>query len=284
MKIEIREFKSEGVMQITTADERWYIMPDGKEYPNVTWIADCWPKGVYFYRWLASKGWNEAEHIKNLAGEKGSRVHHAVNDLLRGNPVALDGFYPSNEDGENKELSAEELDSIISFADWFEAVKPKVLFFNKLVANEEMGYAGVLDLYCEIGGVRWLIDFKTGQNVWMSAKLQVNGYKLGLPYLYGGGKFGSVKLGILQLGYGANKRGYKLTEVADSPDLWMAVFRIWKEEFGNIKPKQKDYPRLITLPSLVKPKKLIKAIKQKETKNVQKSARKVPKKPARKKL
>jgi hypothetical protein len=71
-----------GIVQITTYDERWYAhevkdpitgIPFIKFVPSVTWIAESYPKGIGFYRWLADKGWDEAEAIKEAAGDKAQR-------------------------------------------------------------------------------------------------------------------------------------------------------------------------------------------------------------------
>lgn len=76
-----------GIVQVTTSDERWYLKPSTdpvtelpvyKPVPSSTWIAEHWPKGIGFYRWLADKGWDEAEAIKAAAGDKGSAVHNAI--------------------------------------------------------------------------------------------------------------------------------------------------------------------------------------------------------------
>jgi hypothetical protein len=89
----INKDKERGIVQITTFDERWYArptedpitkLPRFEFVPSVTWIADHYPKGVGFYKWLANKGWDEAEAIKSAAGDKGSKVHLAIADLIRG--------------------------------------------------------------------------------------------------------------------------------------------------------------------------------------------------------
>lgn len=90
MKIEIRKVDQEkGITQITSLDERWYEK-DGKYFPSLTWICSFWPKGVQFYKWLAEKGWDEAEALKKAAGDKGSKVHHAIEDLLNGKTVKME--------------------------------------------------------------------------------------------------------------------------------------------------------------------------------------------------
>jgi hypothetical protein len=41
--------------------------------PSVTWISGFWPKGIGFYKWLADKGWDEAEAAKQAAGDKNEK-------------------------------------------------------------------------------------------------------------------------------------------------------------------------------------------------------------------
>ena len=100
MKKLIRDVdEKRGIVQITTYDERWYAhevkdpitgIPTVIFVPSVTWVAESYPKGIAFYKWLADKGWDEAEAIKEAAGDKGSKVHHAIEDLLAGREVLLD--------------------------------------------------------------------------------------------------------------------------------------------------------------------------------------------------
>jgi len=75
-----KQTPKEALYQITVADERWYTKP-GKDpisgipvytpVPSVTWIAGFWPKGIGFYKWLADKGWDEAQASKRSRGGQG---------------------------------------------------------------------------------------------------------------------------------------------------------------------------------------------------------------------
>ena len=94
--------KEKNIIQITVCDERWYVkdsvnpvtrLPEYKFVPSVTWIAGHYPKGIGFYKWLANTGWNESEAIKNAAGDKGSKVHSAIVDLIDGKEVKMDSQY-----------------------------------------------------------------------------------------------------------------------------------------------------------------------------------------------
>lgn len=250
MKYIYKELK-DGMVQITTSDERWYSKEeaDNKKgnvkrifVPSVTWIAGHYPKGVGFYKWLANKGWDEAEALKSSAGDKGSKVHSAVEALLIGGTVKLDSAFinPSTEQAE--ELTVEEYEAVMSFAQWHKEVKPKVISIEKNVIGEK--FAGTVDLVCEIKNKKgeaekWVIDFKTSQYVWPEHEIQVSAY----DHLLGGGH----RLGILQIGYKRNKKKFKFTEVENQFDLFEAAYKIWEKESSNQKPAQKDFPLEISL-------------------------------------
>ena len=93
--------KKSGIVQVTTVDERWYArpsqdpvtkLPTYQYVPSVTWICDYYPKGIAFWKWLANKGWDEAQAIKEAAGDRGTKVHQAIVDLLDGKLV--EGEHP----------------------------------------------------------------------------------------------------------------------------------------------------------------------------------------------
>ena len=240
MKIIRSKTKSSNIIQITTLDERWYERVDkGEYYPSVTWIAHYYPKGKGFENWLASKGIEEAEAVKMAAGEKGSRVHRACEDLTLGNTVTMESVYQDN-DGNNKELSVEEWEAIVSFYNFWQAQKPKLIQSEQVVFNDEYKYAGTMDMLLEIDGVRWVVDLKTSKSVYPSHEIQVSAYKRCLEDQ-------DVRLAILQVGYSRNRQGWKWNEVEDCFPLFLATRSIWEYENKGVSPKQKDYPFSLTL-------------------------------------
>jgi len=247
MKKEIREVKN-GVLQITTYDERWYArqsvdkvtgLPVYEFVPSVTWIAEHYPKGIGFYKWLANKGWDEAEAIKEAAADKGSKVHRAICDLIDSKVVKIDSKYRNSATEQEEELTLEEYGAILSFAEWFKETQPTILERELVVWGD--GYAGTVDLVCAIKNEVWVVDFKTSQQIWPSHELQVSAYKHALE------DSAKYKLAILQLGYRLNKKKYKFTKLEDKFDLFLAAKKIWANETNGTMPKQKDYPLEIKL-------------------------------------
>ncbi len=252
MKKEIRTVdKERQILQVTTVDERWYVrdtkdeetgLPKYEYVPSVTWICDHYPKGVAFYKWLASKGWDESQAIKSAAGDKGSKVHYAIRDLIEGRVVHIDSKYKNNSTGEDEELSLDEYGCLMAFALWYKEAAPEIVSCEFAVWGD--GYAGTVDLLAKVGGELFLIDFKTSQYVWPSMELQVSAYKHALEAQ--GGADGA-KLAILQVGYRLNKKRYKFTEVQDNYQEFLAAKTIWAKETKGVQPQQKDYPLKIKL-------------------------------------
>jgi len=166
MRKEIRQVSKDGkIVQVTVADtERWYLEEDEKEissYPSVTWISSYYPKGKYLDEWIDKVGGlAEAEKIKKAAGIRGHKVHQLITILLNGKTVAMDDTVPNPDTGEEEEITLEEYEYLLSFAKWFEEVKPEVLANEIVTINREVGYAGTIDLICKINDEEWMIDFK----------------------------------------------------------------------------------------------------------------------------
>ena len=240
MKIEYRTIK-DGVLQITTADERWYKV--GEQFlPSATFILDSYPKGVGFTQWLKRNGEN-SDLVSQEAMDRGSRVHRAVEVLVAGGTIKHDDKISGG--GDEAELDAQEYGAVLSFQKWWEATKPTLISSEITVMNLSVGYAGTVDLILKIGDNTWLIDLKTSKEVYPSHELQVSAYSHCTDLE--GNAIQVDRLAILQVGYTRNKNGYKLTEVKDDFETFVALKKVFDKEHGADKPKQADYPLSITL-------------------------------------
>lgn len=265
VKREIREviaINGQTLVRCTMPDERWYsriVSADGTEenrrwdfVPSVTWVAEHYPKGTEFYKWLASKGWSEAEAIKSMAGDKGSKVHQAVGALVAGGTVEMEDAFENPRTNEPEPLTAEQYFCLMTFCEWCQEEQPEFIANELTVSNEKYRYAGTLDLMCRLKSTGYkilhIIDVKTSQYIWPSFELQVSAYKhadISIPK--------NTRLGILQVGYKKNKlKKWKYTPVADQFPLFLAARKIWEKECSNMKPFQRDYPLSLSLNGLLK--------------------------------
>lgn len=242
MQREIRQVTKDGKFtQITIADsERWYLKEIGKNkvdyYASISWIASYCPKPIQFMKWLAEKGWDEAEMIKATAGVRGHKVHQMISTLLIGKSIAITDKAINPQTGELEDITLEEYECLMSFVDWMNETKPKIIANEMFVHNEQYKYAGMVDLICEIDGAKFIVDFKTSQNIWDNHLAQIAGYQNTDELT------STHNLAILQLGYKRNKKKFKFTVIDDRTDLFQAARTFWKNEHGDDKPKVIDYP------------------------------------------
>jgi len=246
-----------GVVRITSLNERWYAkisihketgLQERVYYPSSTWISGYYPKGQHFYKWLAGKGWTEVEAVKQAAADKGSRVHRACEDLDKGKKIKITDKYLNPSTGQKEELSKEEVDCIISYRDFLDETKPQLLA-QEITSFGDV-YAGTADKIFRIGDQIWIIDLKTSQSIWPEHELQISSYsymkfdlkKIGVTEK----EWKTRKLAILQIGYKKNRKGFKFTPVQDKYHLFRNVaYKIWENENGEDKPKERDYPNVI---------------------------------------
>lgn len=265
MKIEIRKTRTDGIIQITTLDERFYAKTESEKVnekevevtrfnPSITWIEKYSPMGIGLLKYYAKHGWDEAKILTEEAAERGSKVHQAIDILLQGGKVEFDTKLadPDAPTDESKyaPLTPDEYWSVMTFKDWWDdlnanhVVKPvdteKTVWVDP-ENGEKYGYAGTRDIKLIVDGEFWAIDIKTGQAAtpYLGWEMQLSAIKHADPDL--------SRTFILQPGYRANKRGWKFTETEDKFPLFKAAFQFWKDANPDTKPKQKDYPPEISL-------------------------------------
>jgi len=249
MKFEVKDVTKDTV-RVTTQDERWYIrtvkgrtgIPEILYLPSITWIASHMPKGVEFYKWLASKGWDEAQAIKETAGARGSKVHAAIEILLKEGEFSFNEQVMNPNTGQLEELTADEYECVVAFLSWYQRYKPEILGVEEVFFNEKRGYAGTIDIRCIIDGKPCIVDVKTSKEIHKDYLVQLGGHKM---------HYDTDELDhsiyVLQVGYRKNKNKYKFTELPYRPDLFDIAYKLWEEEHTGNGPLQREFPIKLTL-------------------------------------
>jgi len=137
-----------------------------KYFPSVNHILGIgFPKGQGLLNWLKNKTAEESDKILKHAGERGSRVHDAIRDLIQGQTLSIQAYY-KNEDGSSTPLQTEEWNYLLSWAAWCDKFKPQMLKHETAVYNKKYGYAGTVDF---IG----TIEIPAGTKVYIDGKLTI---------------------------------------------------------------------------------------------------------------
>jgi len=218
---------------------RWYqgINKDGEaewSYASVTSkIDDSFPKGYYLMQWAKEAG-IAAQGIFEKAGEEGTRVHIAIDDLLHGAKLNI------------TDMNDREKKCLMSFVDFLDEYKPKILKAEHMIVNHKHKYAGTLDLVCNIDGQDYVVDYKTSKSVYDSHKLQVAAYLHAAE-----GELNAPKPAILHLGNPKLKKATFSFIEFDQEQYWEGfklVNQMWDFKNPNAQPKVTEYPDMVELP------------------------------------
>ena len=250
MKFEVKDVTGD-VVRVTTEDERWYIrptkgkrgIPEIKYLPSITWIASCYPKGIEFYKWLASTGWDEAKAIKESAGARGSKVHAAIEKLLKEGAFSFNDKVLNPNTGQEEELNADEYWCVMTFLNWYKHYEPRIIAVEESFFDESLGVAGTIDIRCQMPNGRLaIVDVKTSKEIRKDYIIQLTGHKLAYD-----NPDEDHDIYTLQVGYKRNKTGYKFTQLEPSKELFDLAYAFWKQEFGEEKPLQREFPIKLSL-------------------------------------
>ena len=178
------------IVQVTTNRGRYYKY-DGDFYKSVTtilgavdpkpWLTPWKIKMVAQYaydnldviRTLKERGEataalnmlkGAADYVRDAAGDRGTLVHEAAEDIANGKPV---------NPGDYDEAVA---GYIQSFIDFTEDHKPEFTHLEVTVASKRGMYAGTMDIRANIKGYPVTLDTKTSKNVGDDMVLQLAAY------------------------------------------------------------------------------------------------------------
>lgn len=109
-----------------------------------------------------------------------------------------------------------------AFYQWVRDADVKLIAHEKTVVSRQHGYAGTLDLMVENRqGDVWIIDVKTGKDIYAEAFIQVSAYQHALKEDEG---IDVKRMGILLLGENGK---YKFQECEDQFPVFLACKSIW---------------------------------------------------------
>ena len=140
------------VLKTKTIDKkRFYITPEGNEYPSITTVLSPRNKAGIM-KWRKRVGEKVATHIANKAATRGTKVHKMCEDYLNGLDMEhhKKDFLPYCLFNELKDKTFDNINEVIAQEITLYSDKYKV--------------AGRTDLIAEYNGELSIVDFKTSTN------------------------------------------------------------------------------------------------------------------------
>ena len=231
-----------GILRITLDSERWYLDPDTKQpVPSTTWILESYPKGIAFWKWLtALSSEQEGDTIKREAGERGSRVHHAIEQLLMGNTVS---FYDELNEDLGFRYKPSDWKYLLPFITFYKNESPDYIEGIEVsFVDIDNNYAGTADVIYIKDDTKYILDWKTSAYIYENYKCQVAAYAKA---------FDIDNAKIVQLGT-RHKVGYHVFEMGPDEieyyyDLFKSVQKIWLNDNRDAKMKVIEIQSKLTL-------------------------------------
>lgn len=240
--------------QLTFLDGRFYRSETGVVFPSVTTYLEAYPKTAQFYEWLKKQG-EQADEIRDAAGDRGSNVHKLTEDYDNGLEVSL-----VDENGYIAYKMAE-------WAMFERYVEFRTRYDMSIVHNElnlvcdKVRAGGTIDRVIEINGRTLVVDIKTSNSLHKQYWLQLAAYKNmlthkgiftdGIAILWLNAKTRTDgKAGAIQ------GRGWKMCIETDAIaiDKYFKQFRcvqeLWWAENEDVKPRETTYRLTYQQPNL----------------------------------
>jgi len=215
-------------------------------FPSSTTILNAYPQSAHLTRWIAEKGWNEAQQIKSEAGERGTAIHKGIEHLLDGHELRQGYMIPGN----NRPIGLEEYWKLSTFVTWYKEYAPEVLEKEVRVFSLDGGYAGTFDCLANIYDQLTVIDWKSSSAIHEHFALQVASYAHAIEE---NTDLEVIQTACLQLG-AQNKNGYRFVVYPNWREHYKVFEHVkatWQYENYDSKVKEKG-PPVLDLPDVLK--------------------------------
>lgn len=247
--------KTNEEVRITLFDERYYKVEE-HYYPSVTWILQSFPKDIFFHKWLANSGWEEAERMKDEGADRGSKVHNAIQDLLEGATLTYRTPYYSQMAQDNVALSDNEWKHLMTFKAWWDKAGLKLFTTEFVVYSKTYSYAGTLDGIFVTGEPKGtfmlhVADWKTSSAIFPTYRMQVAAYVMALIEMFPQLK-GILIQGIIVRTNTRHAAGYESVEMGfdqleEEFKNFLAVKNVWSIEHGEKSPVNREIPQTLSI-------------------------------------
>lgn len=196
-----------------------FYWKDGKPYVSVTKCLSVLDKPALRY-WFGREVYRAMVIDPTLEEAKALAKPYEVSDVAKNRGTTIHSIVEAYKTSGAQITPPEEFKGYAeAFYKWLGDYKMTILEHEKTIFSEEHKYAGTLDLLCKNNGDTWVIDVKTGKDIYDEAFLQVSAYMKQTKATRGG---------VLLL---QEDGKYKFAECPDYFEYFLATKKIW--EFVN---------------------------------------------------
>lgn len=223
-----------------------FYWENGEPFVTVTTVLNVIDKSALRY-WFGKQVYLAMVKNPGLGEQEALNAPNLVSDSAKNRGTAIHSIV------EAYKHSKEYLDSVPelyrghakAFYKWMEDSNIEILRNEKTVISKKYGYAGTLDLLVKSGnsGRTYIVDIKTGKDIYPEAYIQLSAYKQALEEE----GIAVDGLAVLLLRDTGN---YKLGQGEDCFPVFLAAKQIWEwknaELVNSIKPSKPKLPAIAT--------------------------------------
>lgn len=179
-----------------------------------------WYGREVYYAMLKDPSLNEKDALaapykkSSKAKDRGTTIHSII-EAYKQTGAVLDGI-PDDFQG-----------YATAFYNFMKDVKPVLIEQEKTVLDEENRTAGTLDMYCQIGNGFYLVDAKTGKDIYPEVGLQNSAYANGMRLE--GKQVDGIAVVLLETGTDDKPTGnYKFAHLTEDFDAFLAAKKLYE--------------------------------------------------------
>lgn len=215
-----------------------------------TILSETLPTPYGLKQWYQTEDKYTIEKVFKEAQEQGTLTHQIIEQLNLAKEVDI-----SQERAETKK-------QVTAYMEWVRTWQPEKIQTEQVCffINDDMQYAGTIDIVARIDGILTLIDLKTSNQIGISAHLQVAAYAQAYEQSYGEKieKTLILQLGTTHrtlnsrnpiMGRPSNGVAWKIHEHNRTIEDWNLTYKMWMMMHDNIYPEP---PKVIEYPEKVK--------------------------------
>ncbi len=233
---------------VAPKDQKWAWKDRGWKPSSTTILDQALPKGIGFTI-AATKypDWGHAREAWDGLAYDGTMVHALIKQMILGVEVKVENGWFDPDLLKVVPIEKRHVRRLQGFERFWKDLKPQVSATEILLYNDETPWAGTADLICEINGVRWLLDIKTGKEYEDSHQRQLISYGILWDTMFP--DFPIDKIGCLYLpeGWRKEEKSYKLKEYEYSLETWERTFDLWEDLNPGLPPEPKELPTVFSL-------------------------------------
>lgn len=204
-----------------------------RPYISVTTILKVIDKPALRY-WFGKKVYSAVIKDPSLNQNEAMKAPWRSSGKAKTRGSTIHSFVEQHRQGGDVEKMVASLKSNIrpygeAFLKWITDNDINFVEHERTVLSHQHGYAGTADMRCHINGNDniWLLDVKTGKDIYDEVELQLSAYKQG--YLEENEQVDRIGVLLLETGKDNKPTGnYKFQEMSDRLDEFLAAKKLWE--------------------------------------------------------